>query len=72
MNAAIHPAEHPLLAYADYQVEPETGGLGKSNRFRAQQIHGGRIVCVVGSYDTVLDAVAAIEEHARVRQVELS
>lgn len=72
MNAAIHPAEHPLLAYADYQVEPERAAAGKPQRFRAQQIYGHRIVCIVGSYDTVLLAVAAIEEHAELRQVELS
>ena len=72
MNAAIHPAEHPLLAYADYQVEPESGAMGGRKRFRAQQIHGTEIVCIVGSYDTVPQAVAAIEEHAMLRQVELS
>jgi hypothetical protein len=72
MNASIHPAEQPLLAYADYQVEPEPSVPGQPNRFRAQQIRGKRIVCIVGSFDTVVQAVVAIEEHAMVRQVELS
>lgn len=72
MNAMIHPAKHPLLAYADYQVEPERAEPGKPQRFRAQQIHGYRIVCIVGTFDTVPEAVAAIEEHAMVRQVALS
>ena len=72
MNRAIHPAEYPLLAYADYQVVPEAGREGKQDRFRVQQVFGWQIVCVVGSYATVLLAVAAIEEHAMVRQVELS
>lgn len=72
MRNAIPPAEQPMLAYADYQVEPERAEAGKPQRFRAQQIYGHRIVCIVGSFDTVVAAVAAIEEHAMVRQVALS
>lgn len=69
MNRAIHPAEYPLLAYADYQVVPEAGREGKSDRFRVQQVFGRQIVCILGSYPTVLIAVAAIEEHKSLREV---
>ena len=60
-----------MLRYCDYQVEPEAAGYGKPHRFCAQQVHGRRIVCILGSYDTVVEAVIAIEEHAMARNVEL-
>ena len=72
MNCAIHPAEHPLLRYGCYQVEAEVRGANEPRRFRVLQTYGHRIECIVGSYDSVSDAVAAIEEHARLMEIELS
>ncbi|MEO7972699.1 MAG: hypothetical protein ABIU84_03860 [Thermoanaerobaculia bacterium] len=64
---AIHPSEHPLLQYGDYQVEPEPASLTEGTSFLAQQVYGKRIVCVLGSFPTVVAAVIAIEEHMQLR-----
>jgi hypothetical protein len=65
MNAAIHPSEHPLAQWGEYHVDPEPAGMGKPNRFRAQRVVAKRIVCVLGSYDSVPEAMLAIDEHMK-------
>ena len=71
-NARIHPAEEPLLAYGPYQVVCEKSAFHVDQRFRAQLTAGHRILCVVDSFDTVREAVVAIEEHASLVGIELS
>jgi len=63
MNAQIHPAEQPLIAYGDYQVVPDLAVAGEAPRYRAQKVHGEEIVCVLGLFDNTVATILAIEEH---------